>query len=67
MPETNLTDTTITLLRHRDTTLTLAIIAKKCDVSVAWLASLLSKTPPSDPSADKIQRLYEFLSGKPLL
>lgn len=62
-----LLDTTISLLRHRDRTLTLEIISEETDVSVTWLSRLLSPKPPRDPGVNSIQRVYEFLTKTTLL
>jgi hypothetical protein len=67
MNDRTLAEATIELLAHRDRTITLAKISSECDVTVAWLSTLLSETPPREPGADKIQRLYEFLTGKKLV
>jgi len=51
----------------QDTPFTLAEIAEACDVSVPWIARL--KGPHGDtlnPSVDRMEELYEFLSGKEL-
>lgn len=61
-----LLDTTILLLRHRDRTITYRAISEATGSSEAFLSSLVSANPPSHPSVDSIQRLYEFLTGNPL-
>lgn len=62
----SLLDCTIRLLKHRDRTLTLEMLAEKCDCSAAFLSSLVSSNPPRRPGVNAIQRLYETLSGSPL-
>lgn len=61
-----LLEKTIRLLRHRDRTLTLTSIADQVNCSVAFLSSLVSESPPTHPSVEKIQRLYEVLTGSEL-
>jgi hypothetical protein len=61
-----LLDTTILLLKHRDRTITYRMISEATGSSEAFLSSLVSSSPPTHPSVDSIQRLYEFLTGKPL-
>lgn len=67
MNDQTLAEATIELLAHRDRTLTLEFIARECNLTESWLSSLLSPYPPRDPSVRKIQRLYEFLTGKKIL
>ena len=57
---------TIELLQNRSVQLTLDRVAEDCDVTASWLSLLLSKTPPAEAGVNKVQRLYEYLSGKPL-
>ena len=57
---------TIRLMKHRDRTITLEILAKNCDCTTSFLSTLMSPDPPSRPGVNAIQRLYEFLSGKQL-
>ena len=57
---------TIRLLKHRDRTITLEMLAKKCDCSAAFLSSLGGSNPPKDPSVNTIQKLHEALSGQHL-
>jgi predicted transcriptional regulator len=46
---------------------TLAEIAEACDVSVPWIARLKgSHGDYENPSVDRMEELYEFLSGKEL-
>lgn len=65
-PQTNLTAHTVALLRNRARSVTLANVEEKTDLKQSWLSALLYGQI-KEPSADKIQRLYEFLSEKPLL
>lgn len=61
-----LLDVTILLLKHRDRTITYKAISEATGCSEAFLSSLVSSCPPSHPSVDSVQRLYEFLTGSPL-
>jgi len=65
-PPTTITAHTVALLKTRPVTLDLDTIAGECKVSKSWL-NLLIAGKYKEPGADKIQRLYEFLSKKPLL
>lgn len=65
-PRETLLEATIRLLKHRDRTMTYAKISEATNCSEAFLSSLVSSKPPSHPSVDSIQRLYEFLSGSEL-
>jgi transcriptional regulator with XRE-family HTH domain len=56
---------TIELLKHRPITLSLERIEKDTGLPKGWLASILRRSDLS-PSVDRIQRLYEYLAGKPL-
>ena len=64
--ETSLTQATAELLRNRPTPLTLKQIATDCGVSADWLSLLLNGHLPN-AAADKVQRVYERLTGRPLL
>ena len=57
---------TLKLLRMRPRTVTLDAISNDTGLSSSWLSSLLGKSPPTDPSVKKIERLYTYLSGKDL-
>lgn len=65
-PRPYITAHTVTLLRNRPHSLTLADVAEGSKLTKSWLSALLSGQI-SNPSADKVQDLYEFLSKKPLL
>ena len=64
--ESQLLTITISLLRQRPKNLTLKDIGLKINVSVSWLSSLLSDNPPSGAQVDRIEKLYNLLSEKPL-
>lgn len=64
--ETSLTNATAELLRNRPVSLTLKQLAIDCNVSADWLSLLLNGHVPN-AAADKVQRVYERLTGRPLL
>lgn len=53
------------LLRNRPTPTTLRIISTQAQLPEGWLLSILHK-PDMSPSVDRIEKLYEYLSGKQL-
>lgn len=53
------------LLRLRPRTLTYAHISQRTEISVRWLEAFASGQV-KDPSASKVERLFEMLSGKSL-
>lgn len=56
------------LLRDRPRTLTLRQVADATGVTVDWLAMILrDNNLERDPSANRVQAVYEFLAGKPLI
>lgn len=62
---TDLVERTRRLLHERPRPLTYAEIGRRCDVTIPWLWAF-QNSRMEDPGAAKIQRVYEFLSGKKL-
>lgn len=62
----SLVKVTAELLRNRPSTLTMKQLATDLAVSVEWL-SLLANDKIPNASADKVQRVYERLTGELLL
>lgn len=56
---------TLELLRNRPITLTLDRLSRETGLPEGWLLSILSK-PHISPSVDRVVKLYEYLSNKPL-
>lgn len=56
---------TVDLLRNRPRTLTTRQIEKDTGISRGWLVNLMSTD--GDPSANRIVRLYEYLTKSELL
>lgn len=56
---------TIYLLRNRPITKTLKIISVETNLPEGWLLSILNK-PYIMPAVDRVEILYEYLSGKQL-
>lgn len=54
------------LLIHRPITLTYEQIEKDTGISKRWLKELSVSEKLSNPGVNSIQKLYEYLSGKPL-
>lgn len=54
---------TIELIQNRSVKLTLNNISKDTGIPEAWI-SLLSNKKIIEPSANRVLRLYEYLSGK---
>lgn len=65
-PAMLLTEQTRKLLKNRPVTQTFKVISGQTGLSIGWLQHFMS-SPDRDPGADKVQTLYEFLSGRPLL
>lgn len=65
-PPVNLASHTVSLLRNRPRSVTLEQVAEGAQVKKSWLSALLAGDF-DDPSANRIQRLYEYLAEKPLL
>ena len=65
LPRSRLYLKTMELLRNRPMPKTLAIIEKDTGLPRGWLASI-SLHPEFKPSCDRIEILYEYLSGKQL-
>lgn len=63
---TKLRDCTLNLLINRPKPMTLQKIADETPLSVEWLKAFQTGKI-NDPSAGKIETLYEFLSGKCLI
>lgn len=61
----NLREKTYQLLHERPRTLTFAEIERKTELKQSWVRSF-SQGKITGASADKVQKLYEFLSGKKL-
>lgn len=57
---------TLTLLHERPKNVTFKIIAHGTGLGTSWL-SALSQGQIKDPSAKKLEKLYNFLSDKPLI
>lgn len=53
------------LMKERPRHLTIAVISSKTGLTVGWLQSF-SATGEKDPGANRVQTLYEFLTGKQL-
>lgn len=63
--DNNLTETTRELLINRPRTMTFYYIYEQTDIKKSWLAQFATGNI-KEPSANTIQKLYEFLSGKKL-
>lgn len=63
---TGLRDTTLKLLKERSIQITLEKICNDTGLNLSWLELFSGKTGIKDPSVNKIQTLYEYLSGKPI-
>ena len=57
---------TLELLKNRPRHVTFSIISKETGLGVSWLSSL-SQGQIKDPSAKKLEKLYNFLSNTPLI
>lgn len=71
MASVKLTDKTLELLRNRPRTMTYATIAEAMketcpQITASWLHQYVNGRHRF-PHTDRIQALYEFLAGKPLL
>ncbi len=64
-PRCTLYTRTLERLRSRPEKLTLSVISQDTGLPRDWLALILGK-PDLSPSVDRIQRLYEYLSGNEL-
>ena len=58
---------TFQLLRNRPATTKLKDIADATDLSLSWVKMFHRKGDQNSSSGDKLQTLYEYLAGKPLL
>ncbi len=58
-----LVDETIDLINNRSVKVQLTHISKATNIPVAWI-SLFAKRGMADPSANRVLRLYEFMTGK---
>lgn len=56
---------TLGLLRARPRTTTLKMISAATDIPEGWLLSIL-KNCSINPCVDRVEHLYEYLSGKKL-
>lgn len=61
-----LRDRTLKLIKHRDRTVTLEIIAIETGLTRRWLEEFLAGNI-DDPGVVKVETLYVFLTGGPLL
>ena len=60
-----LVDETIALINNRSVKVQLTHIAKDTKIPVAWI-SLFAKGGMSDPSANRVLKLYEYMTGNSL-
>lgn len=66
MPATKLRDKTLKLLRDRPASTKLAMIAEGSGLPLSWLKKFHSAGERFTPSADKLLKLHEHLTGKEL-
>ena len=64
--ETNLRISTFKLLRNRPAHIKLADVAKDSGLPLSWIKSFHINGDRKNSSSDKVQTLYEHLSGKKL-
>ena len=64
-PRSKLYVRTLELLRDRPASKKLAVVAQDTGLPREWLISILVR-PHTSPSVDRIEVLYEYLSGKSL-
>lgn len=62
----NLYEKTKYLLRNRPAMVTFSDIEKATGIGEPWLRMLNKKDCTKDPSVNKVQKLYEYLSKKKL-
>lgn len=58
---------TFELLRNRPASMKLKDIAEATDLSLPWIKMFNRKGNQQASSGDRLQTLYEYLAGKPLL
>lgn len=66
MITTSLRDNTYKLLKNRNIQITLEKISNDTSLSVSWLEMFSRNGGIKDPSVNKVQTLYEYLTGSKL-
>lgn len=64
-PRSKLYVRTLELLRNRPRSQTLAVVSQDTGLPKEWLIAIISR-PETSPGVDRIEVLYEYLSGKQL-
>lgn len=66
---TRLIDVTLDLWKQRNRQLTIDRVAQDTGLSKGWLQTLVIRSQKGcrGQSVDKVQTLYEYLTGKPLI
>jgi hypothetical protein len=64
-PRSTLLLRTLELLENRPEIANLAVISQDTGLPRDWLAAIIAK-PETSPSVDRIEQLYEYLSGNKL-
>lgn len=67
MKHTSLRLKTFELLKNRPASVTLAEVAERANLPITWVRSFHLKGNKNGANVDKVQALYQYLTGKSLL